>query len=77
MDTKNIVIRCSITVPSVNVLARLLTGGGVMSMICEQCESTDIGYDAMVDKDGGLVRMYDSCECLTCGSSNVIEERDV
>ena len=48
-----------------------------MSMICEQCDSTDIGYDAMVDKDGGIVRMFDSCECLACGSTNVVEERDI
>lgn len=48
-----------------------------MSMICQDCEGYDIGYDAMVDKDGGLVRMYDSCECLDCGSTNIIEERDI
>lgn len=45
-------------------------------MICRLCESTDIGYDAVVDRDGGLVRIYDSCECLECGSNDVIEERD-
>jgi hypothetical protein len=48
-----------------------------MSMICEQCESTDVGYNAMVDKYGDLVRMYDSCECLECGSTNIVEERDI
>lgn len=48
-----------------------------MSMICKDCESVDIGYDAVVDKDGDLVRMYESCECLDCGSSNIVEERDI
>lgn len=48
-----------------------------MSMICNNCDSNDIGYDAMVDKNGDLVRLYDNCECLNCGSSNIIEERDV
>lgn len=48
-----------------------------MSMICQDCKSNDIGFDALVDKDGGLVRMYDNCECLGCGSTNIIEERDI
>jgi len=47
-----------------------------MSMICKDCGSVDIGYDALVDKDGGLVRMYDSGECLDCGSTNIVEERN-
>ncbi len=48
-----------------------------MSMICQDCDSNDIGFDALVDKDGGLVRIYDNCECLGCGSTNIIEERDI
>lgn len=47
-----------------------------MSMICQDCESTDIGFDALIDKDGGVIRMYDSCECMECGSARIIEERD-
>lgn len=48
-----------------------------MSMICQDCDSYDIGFDAMVDTNGDPVRIYDSCECLDCGSTNVAEERDV
>lgn len=48
-----------------------------MSMICQDCKSNNIGFDALVDKDGGLVRIYDNCECLGCGSTNIIEERDI
>jgi hypothetical protein len=49
-----------------------------MSMICEQCESDRIGYDAWVDQDGNVIGgPYDNCQCMDCGSSNVIEERDV
>lgn len=48
-----------------------------MSMVCVDCHSVDIGYDALVDKNGDLVRMYDDCECLECGSKNVLEERDI
>jgi hypothetical protein len=47
-----------------------------MKMICKDCNSDDIGFDALVDKDGGIIRMYEGCECMSCGSSRIIEERD-
>jgi hypothetical protein len=49
-----------------------------MSMICEQCHSDRIGYDAWVDQDGNVIGgPYDNCLCMDCGSSSVIEERDL
>lgn len=48
-----------------------------MSIICKDCDSLDIGFDAMVDKYGDLVRIYDNGECLECGSTNIVEERDI
>jgi hypothetical protein len=46
-------------------------------MICEQCESNRIGYDAWVDQDGNVIGgPYDNCQCMDCGSDNIIEERD-
>jgi hypothetical protein len=47
-----------------------------MSMICEDCKSYNIGWDAWVDQDGELLAgPYDNCQCMDCGSDNVIEER--
>jgi hypothetical protein len=54
-----------------------LKGDGEMSMMCKDCESFDIGYDAVVDKNGDPVRIFDTGECLDCGSSNIVEERDI
>ena len=49
-----------------------------MSMICQDCESDNIGGDAWVDQDGNVVGgPYDNCQCMDCGSDNVIEERDI
>lgn len=47
-----------------------------MSIICQNCGSMDIGYDAIVDKHGDPVRIFDSGECLDCGSTNFIEENN-
>lgn len=44
-----------------------------MSIICQDCGSMDIGYDAIVDKYGDPV-IFVPGECLDCGSTNFIEE---
>lgn len=49
-----------------------------MSVICKDCGSSKIGWDAWVDQDGILIAgPYDYCQCMDCGSENLIEERDV
>lgn len=49
-----------------------------MSMVCQDCESDNIGWDAWVDQDGNVVGgPYDNCQCMDCGSDNITEERDI
>jgi len=49
-----------------------------MSMICEECGSDKIGYDAWVDQDGNVVGgPYDNCLCMECGHNTAVEERDM
>jgi hypothetical protein len=49
-----------------------------MSTICSECGSSNIGYDAWVDKHGNVVGgPYDNAMCMDCSSPNVEEERDM
>ena len=55
-----------------------MKGDGEMSMICSECGSHNIGYDAWVDQDGNLVGgPYDNAMCMDCEHSTVVEERDI
>lgn len=47
-----------------------------MSMICDVCGSDQIGWDAWVDENGEVIGgPYDNCQCMDCGSNDVIEEK--
>lgn len=43
-----------------------------MTYICQDCDSTNIGWDAWVDQNGELLSgPFDNCQCMDCGSSDI------
>jgi hypothetical protein len=43
-----------------------------MPYTCQDCYSTNIGWDAWVDQDGELLAgPFDNCQCMDCGSKDI------
>jgi len=43
-----------------------------MTYICQNCDSTNIGWDAWVDQNGELLAgPFDHCQCMDCGSEDI------
>jgi predicted nucleic-acid-binding Zn-ribbon protein len=51
------------------------TGVRFVTVICKDCGSDRIGFDAWVDKDGNVIGgPYDNSLCMDCGCEEIVEE---
>jgi predicted nucleic-acid-binding Zn-ribbon protein len=51
------------------------TGVRFVTVICKDCGSDRIGFDAWVDKDGNVIGgPYDNSLCMDCGCEEIVEK---
>jgi len=46
-----------------------------VTVVCKDCGSDRIGFDAWVDKDGNVIGgPYDNSLCMDCGCEEIVEK---